>query len=361
MLKAIAGVLALCTVAAAQATRPAADAARPTVDNARPATRPTKQLYFDVNFHTPTWRARLPPGFLPAIAEGGGRFVSAAGKEDSYFVGGYRGPLEHIIPAKLRVAVASLPAGTLYVYDKESPSWSSDIRAAAPDVADANRKRYREVAEAVREGNPAVRVALYGMLPFGDFWTTTRQYNARKVFEKWQSGAALNGDDKWSISKAYSWNGSAYVLDDTIAGPEGRAAFRQWQAANDHDATAPRADGSPDPAAGLIGAVDALTPSLYDFYEGDDTEGYVHEMIAEARRLANGRPVYPFIWPVYHNSNAKVGGQTIPLDEWRAHVRRVLRQADGCVLWGADPVRHREHIRVVLEEAEFASREAGGN
>ena len=341
-------LFASAAAAAAQTTRPATQA----------TTRPTKQLYIDAGLHLPTIRARIPPGFLPAIVEAGGRYFAANGKQDSYFVGGYGGPTDEIIPGKLRSAVVGLPPGTLYIYDQERPTWSTDIRSAAPDVVEKNKRRYREFATVIHEANPLARVAFYGILPIGDYWTLTRQFNARRVYEKWKAGATLTGDESWAIGHAYSWDGRAWVLNDAIADHEGRADFLKWQRANDNDTVGTRDDGTVDPAGGIVQTVDALTPSLYDFYAGNESEGYVAETIAEARRLAGGRPVYPFVWPCYHNSNPTVGGQTIPLDEWRQHVRWILRQADGCVLWGADPIKHREHIRVLQEEAELASREA---
>jgi hypothetical protein len=73
----------------------------------------------------------------------------------------------------------------------------------------------------------------------------------------------------------------------------------------------------------------------------------------EARRMGGRKKIYPFVWPRYHNSNKKVGGQTIPLDEWRFHVRRVLKYADGCVVWGAKE-EHDEHVWIALDEAERA-------
>lgn len=343
-------IAAIASSAPAQTTR-AVEASPPRVPGA------PKQLYYEVNFFYPTWRGRLPPGFLPAISESGGRFVMRGGKVDSYFAGGYNGPCEDLILDKVRAAMVDLPPGTLYVFDQERETWRTDVRYVTPAVAEHNKRRFRQFSDTVRAANPLLRVAIYGVLPDRNYWVTRRQYDAARVYDLWKAGATLNADQAWSISHAYSWDGNAWVLSDTIGGNEGRAQYLQWRAAGDADIVGMKDDGTVDPNAGLDDAVDVLTPSLYDFYAGDDTEGYVAEMIAEARRIGGGRKVYPFVWPEYHDSNAADGGKTIPIDEWRAHVRRILRQADGCVLWNADPVRHREHIRVLQEEAELASRE----
>jgi hypothetical protein len=55
-------------------------------------------------------------------------------------------------------------------------------------------------------------------------------------------------------------------------------------------------------------------------------------MLIEARRY--GKPVYPFLWPTYHNSNKKLTGQLVPGDYWRMELELVHQYADGVVLWG---------------------------
>ncbi len=85
----------------------------------------------------------------------------------------------------------------------------------------------------------------------------------------------------------------------------------------------------------LAGAVDIIFPSLYTYYT--DRGGwvrYAYAQIAEARRLANGKPVYVFIWPQYHDSNPSLKGAFLPADFWRLQLQMAKQYADGIVIWG---------------------------
>ncbi len=85
----------------------------------------------------------------------------------------------------------------------------------------------------------------------------------------------------------------------------------------------------------LAGAVDILFPSLYTFYT--DQGGwvrYAYGQIAEARRCANGKPVYVFLWPQYHDSNRTLAGTFLPADYWRLELETAKQYADGIILWG---------------------------
>ena len=85
----------------------------------------------------------------------------------------------------------------------------------------------------------------------------------------------------------------------------------------------------------LAEAVDILFPPLYTFYT--DQGGwvrYAYGQIAEARRCANGKPVYVFLWPQYHDSNRKLAGSYLPADYWRLELETAKQYADGIVLWG---------------------------
>ena len=52
----------------------------------------------------------------------------------------------------------------------------------------------------------------------------------------------------------------------------------------------------------------------------------------EARRY--GKPMYPFLWMYYHDSNATLKGQLLPRDTWQMELDTVRRQASGTVIWG---------------------------
>jgi hypothetical protein len=76
-----------------------------------------------------------------------------------------------------------------------------------------------------------------------------------------------------------------------------------------------------------------ILPSLYTFYM--DRRGwlkYAEATIHEARRY--GKPVYPFLWYEYHDSNLLLRGREIDADAWREQLQLCRAQADGIVLWG---------------------------
>lgn len=107
------------------------------------------------------------------------------------------------------------------------------------------------------------------------------------------------------------------------------SGYAHWQAENDRFAK-------------LSAAVDVLAPSLYTFY--DDIEGWKRYALAnvrEARRIAPGKPVYPFIWPQYHNSNRKLDGQYLSAEFWAEQLKTLESVADGVVIWSGSPERWR--------------------
>lgn len=99
--------------------------------------------------------------------------------------------------------------------------------------------------------------------------------------------------------------------------------YRAWQQDND------RLDE-------MAAQLDALYPSLYTFYP--DRQGWVTYavgQIREARRKANGKPVYAFLWPQYHDGGRGIQAQLpIESDFWELQLNTMLREADGIVIWG---------------------------
>jgi len=73
----------------------------------------------------------------------------------------------------------------------------------------------------------------------------------------------------------------------------------------------------------LFEEVDALFPSIYDFYvdnvnvKRSKDDAYIRDNVIEAIRLAKGKPVYPFIWHRYHSSNKTKGKKHIDLEEFQ--------------------------------------------
>lgn len=101
-------------------------------------------------------------------------------------------------------------------------------------------------------------------------------------------------------------------------GPDVKA-YKQWQADNDKFIR-------------LAQTVEVLTPSLYTFYS--DRKGwdlYAITNVSEARRLAAGKPVYPFVWPHFHEGGNQKG--YIGKELWLAQLQTLERIADGVVIW----------------------------
>jgi hypothetical protein len=86
----------------------------------------------------------------------------------------------------------------------------------------------------------------------------------------------------------------------------------------------------------LADEADFITPSLYTFYE--DVPGwitYASANIIEAQRF--GKPVFPFLWPRYHLSNAKLKVDFIPGRFWATQLQTVRNSGvQGVVLWDWD-------------------------
>ncbi len=94
----------------------------------------------------------------------------------------------------------------------------------------------------------------------------------------------------------------------------------------------------------LLPEVDALCPALYTYYGGtteqalgqsiEQWKGFARETIAEARRMAPGKPVYTFVWPQYHTGGTYKDYRYLEDRYWRAQLELVKEQADGVILWG---------------------------
>jgi len=144
--------------------------------------------------------------------------------------------------------------------------------------ADENIKQYLDVVSAMREAGYDRPLAFYGSLPGREYWRA-------------------------------------------LKGP-GTPGYRDWQADNDR-------------GSAIVPKVSALYPSLYTLYE--DQAGwvkYAEANVAEAKRIGQGRPVYPFLWPQYHDSAHALAYQYLPPAYWSLQLRTMAQVADGLVLWG---------------------------
>jgi Hyaluronidase len=159
------------------------------------------------------------------------------------------------------------------IIDLELPVVGSD--QSSPE----NIQPFLDVVSAMREGGYTRPLAFYGSPPLRDYWRAQK-------------------------------------------GP-GTPGYKEWQAQNDR-------------VAKIVPLVSALFPSLYTFY--DDQAGwirYAEANIAEAKRIGQGRPVYPFIWPNYHDhAAAALAGQPLARAYWMQQLSTMKRLADGVVIWG---------------------------
>jgi hypothetical protein len=169
-------------------------------------------------------------------------------------------------------AVESIPAGAMVVLDFEH--WAT---AGEDELVARSAAKYAEVIRTIRSANPAIRIGLYGAVPVPDYWRATGGH-----------------------------------------GPEARA---QWIRDNDR-------------VAHLASLVDFFAPSLYTFYEDRaGWERYAIAHIAEARRLAPTKPIYPFIWPEFHDSTP-LRGTFLSGPYWAMELAVLRKLADGAVIWG---------------------------
>ena len=147
-----------------------------------------------------------------------------------------------------------------------------------PADVQATGSRFSSILSWVKHEIPGVPVGLYGTVPLPDYWRAIRDPRS--------------------------------------------AEYRSWQRDNDR-------------LEAIVSQVDALFPSIYTFYP--DRHGWVTYAIAqisEARRKANGKPVYAFLWPQYHESNLLLGHRPLAPDYWELQLKTVYDHADGVVIWG---------------------------
>ena len=148
----------------------------------------------------------------------------------------------------------------------------------SPDSVQDSLTKYKTVLQWFRDAAPGFSVGYYGAPPIQDYWRAIKEASSQE--------------------------------------------HRAWMAENNR-------------VRSLAGAVDVLFPSLYTFYP--DQAGwkkYAIAQIEEARRYGNGKPVYVFLWPQYHDSNLLLGNRFLPEDYWLLELETARQYADGIVIWG---------------------------
>ena len=113
----------------------------------------------------------------------------------------------------------------------------------------------------------------------------------------------------------------------------------------------------------LLQQCDILFPSIYIYYQDgkftpNDNEAYGVENINEALKLGVqfNKPVLPFVWHRYHDSNRTIGLQLIPRDDFRTFITKILttsyksKHVDGLIWWGADGYYYRVKSAPLVNE-----------
>jgi hypothetical protein len=95
----------------------------------------------------------------------------------------------------------------------------------------------------------------------------------------------------------------------------------------------------------VVNEANMLFPSLYTYYK--DRVGWVKYAVAqikEARRCGNGKPVYVFLWPQYHDSS-RYSSEYIEPDYWRLELETARQHADGIVIWGGTDLKNKKIMK----------------
>jgi len=180
-------------------------------------------------------------------------------------------------PIRLKYALKPLKTATYSIAVIDIEHWL----VTQPDgsFSKENFDKRLKVLESLRESSPNTQLGYYG-IPIEDYWRAT------------------NG--------------------------RGKIEAPRWQAENNR-------------MMPIVDAQDAVFPVLYTFYA--DREGWLKfaaAQLTEARRLAKGKPVYVFLWPQYHGSNAILGYDYLQPDYWKMQLETAKKYADGIVIWGGN-------------------------
>jgi hypothetical protein len=156
--------------------------------------------------------------------------------------------------------------------------WSIDTEET---ISDSVRK-YRSLLRAVRDIRPQAKIGYYGIPPKRDYFAAIDHQTSER--------------------------------------------YRKWQDINIQ-------------LAGLGEEVDLIFPSLYTFYnKPSEWRRYAIGNITAAR--AYKKPVLPFLWPQYHESNRLRGLNYIAPEYWTLQLETLAQHADGMVIWGGWDFKH---------------------
>jgi hypothetical protein len=113
----------------------------------------------------------------------------------------------------------------------------------------------------------------------------------------------------------------------------------------------------------LLSQCDVFFPSAYIFYKegtvaSGDNEAYAKDNILSALMQAKSlsKPVIPFIWHRYHDSNKTIGLQLVPMNDFMRYINTILSvnyngyKVAGLVWWGADTYFYNVKSKALVDE-----------
>jgi peptidoglycan hydrolase-like protein with peptidoglycan-binding domain len=189
-----------------------------------------------------------------------------------------------------RAWAQSLPLNAVAVPDIES--WPANINFHSEAAVASSTERYLQVISWIRDERPDLKIGIYSIIPLSEFYPAVN-------YGKLQDG------DPWAVAQAAEFT----------------AAYEAVVAASDF-------------LAPIAEAVDYIFPSLYT--SNDERQAwqyYAEYTVAIAKRY--NKPVYPFIWPRYHEATGGgLGLQQLPVDFYRLQLDTLKAlEVDGIVIW----------------------------
>ena len=191
-----------------------------------------------------------------------------------------------------KIAARASQSTGIAVVDIEQWSLVGDPATVAQSI-----DKYQQTLQMFQQDAPSLQVGYYAVAPTRDYW-------------------------------------------DVMAGPQS-AKFLAWQQQN--DAVVPIAQQA-----------DALFLSLHTFYiDQVGWQTYAIANIAEARRIAPGKPVYLILEPQYDAGTGPQGGAYLPDDYWKMELETAKEYADGVVIWGGRTQTWSDNASWWLETQQF--------
>ena len=90
----------------------------------------------------------------------------------------------------------------------------------------------------------------------------------------------------------------------------------------------------------IADAEDIIYPCIYTYHDNYvDWEVRANLILKEAKRMAKGKKVIPYLWPRFtplSPINENNAGKYIPRDYWKKQLNFISRNADGVVVWNDD-------------------------